>query len=184
MLHLGQLSMRGTLQNPCILHKPSFMALTKRSLRVRSRTAAGSLWRFKMLVFLLRVLKVVCVVKNFKGKSLLSEIPPEENVSGTPTIGEPRMEKYIISQVKFWCGTSLLCFKKSLYIFIFRVNIALFWQCHQFTYDMCRFQMIQYAYHYIIYKTTQDRNDAARARTQYILCITTIWINLKLYDSL
>ncbi|KAF7700275.1 phospholipid phosphatase-related protein type 5a [Silurus meridionalis] len=44
------------------------------------------------------VFMVVCVVKNFKGKSLLSEIPPEENVSTAPMLGEPRMEKYIVSQ--------------------------------------------------------------------------------------
>lgn len=56
---------------------------------------------FFSIFFLLRLLKVVCVVKNFKGKSLLSEIPPEENVSSTPMLGEPRMEKYIVSQVKY-----------------------------------------------------------------------------------
>ncbi|XP_060744201.1 phospholipid phosphatase-related protein type 5a isoform X2 [Tachysurus vachellii] len=44
------------------------------------------------------IFMVVCVVKNFKGKSLLNEIPPEENVSSTPMLGEPRMEKYIVSQ--------------------------------------------------------------------------------------
>ncbi|MCI4386071.1 phospholipid phosphatase-related protein type 5a [Pangasianodon hypophthalmus] len=44
------------------------------------------------------IFMVVCVVKNFKGKSLLSEIPPEENVSSAPMLGEPRMEKYIVSQ--------------------------------------------------------------------------------------
>ncbi|KAI5628719.1 phospholipid phosphatase related 5a, partial [Silurus asotus] len=44
------------------------------------------------------VFMVVCVVKNFKGKSLLSEIPPEANVSTAPMLGEPRMEKYIVSQ--------------------------------------------------------------------------------------
>ncbi|XP_053362663.1 phospholipid phosphatase-related protein type 5a [Clarias gariepinus] len=38
------------------------------------------------------IFMVVCVVKNFKGKSLLNEIPPEGNV------GEPKMEKYIVSQ--------------------------------------------------------------------------------------
>ncbi|XP_062872472.1 phospholipid phosphatase-related protein type 5a [Trichomycterus rosablanca] len=48
------------------------------------------------------VFLVVCVVKNFKGKSLLSETPPEENVSSTPTLREARIEhnieKYIASQ--------------------------------------------------------------------------------------
>jgi len=47
--------------------------------------------------------KVVCVVKNFKGKPLLDEIPPEESVSSGPMISQPRMEhtieKYIVSQV-------------------------------------------------------------------------------------
>lgn len=55
---------------------------------------------FFSLFFCLCLLKVVCVVKNFKGKSLLNEIPPEENVSSTPMLGEPKMEKYIVSQVK------------------------------------------------------------------------------------
>lgn len=81
------------------------MALAKRSQHVHSQTAAESLCRFKMLVFslcfVLHLLKVVCVVKNFKGKSLLSEIPPEENLSSAPMLGEPRMEKYIVSQVKY-----------------------------------------------------------------------------------
>lgn len=53
------------------------------------------------LCFLFCLLKVVCVVKNFKGKSLLSEIPSEENLSNAPKLGEPRMEKYIVSQVKY-----------------------------------------------------------------------------------
>ncbi|XP_036412128.1 phospholipid phosphatase-related protein type 5a [Colossoma macropomum] len=48
------------------------------------------------------VFMVVCVVKNFKGKPLLGEIPPEENVSSAPMLGQPRMEhtmeKYISSQ--------------------------------------------------------------------------------------
>ncbi|KTG06722.1 hypothetical protein cypCar_00014163 [Cyprinus carpio] len=48
------------------------------------------------------VFMVVCVVKNFKGKPLLSEIPPEESVSSGPMITQPRMEhtmeKYIASQ--------------------------------------------------------------------------------------
>lgn len=43
------------------------------------------------------------MVKNFKGKPLLSEIPPEESVSSGPMITQPRMEhtmeKYIASQV-------------------------------------------------------------------------------------
>ncbi|KAL7849253.1 hypothetical protein SRHO_G00208760 [Serrasalmus rhombeus] len=48
------------------------------------------------------VFMVVCVVKNFKGKPLLGEIPPEESVSSAPMLGQPRMEhtmeKYISSQ--------------------------------------------------------------------------------------
>ncbi|KAK7158985.1 hypothetical protein R3I94_005352 [Phoxinus phoxinus] len=48
------------------------------------------------------VFMVVCVVKNFKGKPLLDEIPPEESVSSGPMISQPRMEhtmeKYIASQ--------------------------------------------------------------------------------------
>ncbi|XP_017576666.1 phospholipid phosphatase-related protein type 5a [Pygocentrus nattereri] len=48
------------------------------------------------------VFMVVCVVKNFKGKPLLGEIPPEESVSSVPMLGQPRMEhtmeKYISSQ--------------------------------------------------------------------------------------
>ncbi len=43
------------------------------------------------------------MVQNFKGKPLLSEIPPEESVSSGPMITQPRMEhtmeKYIASQV-------------------------------------------------------------------------------------
>lgn len=43
------------------------------------------------------------MVKNFKGKPLLDEIPPEESVSSGPMISQPRMEhtmeKYIASQV-------------------------------------------------------------------------------------
>lgn len=43
------------------------------------------------------------MVKNFKGKPLLSEIPPEESVSSGPMITQPSMEhtmeKYIASQV-------------------------------------------------------------------------------------
>uniref|UniRef100_A0A673IGV4 Phospholipid phosphatase related 5a n=1 Tax=Sinocyclocheilus rhinocerous TaxID=307959 RepID=A0A673IGV4_9TELE len=49
------------------------------------------------------VFMVVCVVKHFKGKPLLGEIPPEESVSSGPMITQPRMEhtmeKYIASQV-------------------------------------------------------------------------------------
>uniref|UniRef100_A0A8B9GYG0 Phospholipid phosphatase related 5a n=1 Tax=Astyanax mexicanus TaxID=7994 RepID=A0A8B9GYG0_ASTMX len=49
------------------------------------------------------VFMVVCVVKNFKGKPLLGEIPPEESVSSAPMLTQPRMdhtmEKYISSQV-------------------------------------------------------------------------------------
>ncbi|XP_051990316.1 phospholipid phosphatase-related protein type 5-like [Xyrauchen texanus] len=48
------------------------------------------------------VFMVVCVVKNFKGKPLLDEIPPEGSVSSGPMISQPRMEhtmeKYIASQ--------------------------------------------------------------------------------------
>ncbi|XP_016380634.1 phospholipid phosphatase-related protein type 5-like [Sinocyclocheilus rhinocerous] len=48
------------------------------------------------------VFMVVCVVKHFKGKPLLGEIPPEESVSSGPMITQPRMEhtmeKYIASQ--------------------------------------------------------------------------------------
>ncbi|KAG9264794.1 phospholipid phosphatase-related protein type 5a [Astyanax mexicanus] len=48
------------------------------------------------------VFMVVCVVKNFKGKPLLGEIPPEESVSSAPMLTQPRMdhtmEKYISSQ--------------------------------------------------------------------------------------
>ncbi|XP_066517769.1 phospholipid phosphatase-related protein type 5a [Hoplias malabaricus] len=47
------------------------------------------------------VFMVVCVVKNFKGKPLLGEIPPEESVSSAPVLGQPRTEhmgKYISSQ--------------------------------------------------------------------------------------
>ncbi|XP_067219462.1 phospholipid phosphatase-related protein type 5a [Chanodichthys erythropterus] len=48
------------------------------------------------------VFMVVCVVKYFKGKPLLDEIPPEESVSSGPMITQPRMEhsmeKYIASQ--------------------------------------------------------------------------------------
>lgn len=43
------------------------------------------------------------MVKNFKGKPLLGEIPPEESVSSGPVLIQPRMEdsmeKYIASQV-------------------------------------------------------------------------------------
>ncbi|KAI4901126.1 hypothetical protein NFI96_021418, partial [Prochilodus magdalenae] len=49
------------------------------------------------------MISVVCVVKNFKGKPLLGEIPPEESVSSAPMLTQPRMEhtmeKYISSQV-------------------------------------------------------------------------------------
>ncbi|XP_065132183.1 phospholipid phosphatase-related protein type 5a isoform X2 [Paramisgurnus dabryanus] len=48
------------------------------------------------------VFMVVYVVKNFKGKPLLDEIPPEESVSSGPVLTQPRMEdameKYIASQ--------------------------------------------------------------------------------------
>ncbi|TRY56828.1 hypothetical protein DNTS_004099 [Danionella cerebrum] len=48
------------------------------------------------------IFMVVCVVKNFKGKPLLGEIPPEESVSSGPVISQPRMEhsveKYMASQ--------------------------------------------------------------------------------------
>ncbi|XP_072547055.1 phospholipid phosphatase-related protein type 5a [Salminus brasiliensis] len=48
------------------------------------------------------IFMVVCVVKNFKGKPLLGEIPPEESVSSAPMLSQPRMEhtmeKYISSQ--------------------------------------------------------------------------------------
>ncbi|CAB1326007.1 unnamed protein product [Coregonus sp. 'balchen'] len=50
------------------------------------------------------VFMVLGVVQNFKGKTLLNEIPPEESVaSSVPMMGQPRimdntMEKYIASQ--------------------------------------------------------------------------------------
>ncbi|XP_024291169.1 phospholipid phosphatase-related protein type 5-like [Oncorhynchus tshawytscha] len=50
------------------------------------------------------VFMVLGVVQNFKGKTLLNEIPPEERVVGSvPMMGQPRimdntMEKYIASQ--------------------------------------------------------------------------------------
>ncbi|XDV47745.1 hypothetical protein PO909_017307, partial [Leuciscus waleckii] len=47
---------------------------------------------------------VVCVVHNFKGKHLLNDDPPQDNISDNPMISSPRvespLEKYIASQLK------------------------------------------------------------------------------------
>ncbi|XP_067291335.1 phospholipid phosphatase-related protein type 5 isoform X2 [Pseudorasbora parva] len=46
---------------------------------------------------------VVCVVHNFKGKQLLNDDPPQDNISDNPMVSSPRiespLEKYIASQV-------------------------------------------------------------------------------------
>ncbi|KAG9338444.1 hypothetical protein JZ751_025848 [Albula glossodonta] len=58
---------------------------------------------------------VVGVVQRFKGKPLLSEIPPEESLDSAPMIGHPReenpLEKYITTQLRE-SGRGLLRFER------------------------------------------------------------------------